>query len=264
MQRGKGERCAAPELRLTQELLSPSRSTTGSRGKKHSRAVDKLEYLPVDVLRSTECRHGSIVFPQVNTVDTYTGEGPIRQSAKTPEKGNRRRRDEKGGCFIYVSFFPTTERKNTSVARLISLILASSARGLKNKFRARKCRSQFKDIFFFQGKRKINFQCVFLWLLRLLVALLWNISFRLEKDYNILIFFFFRTILFYFQCETWYQSNIVFFGAWKVQYTFAFLLLSVMYRIFYLIFFNVSRSGRNALGIWLSTDLSNGVMKRRE
>lgn len=102
--------------------------------KKHSRAVDKLEYLPVDVLRSAECRHGSMVFPQVNTVDAHTGEGRTRQSAKTPEKGNRRRRDEKGGCFIYVSLFPTTERKNTFVARLISLILASNARGLKNKY----------------------------------------------------------------------------------------------------------------------------------
>jgi len=150
VRRGKGEKCAAPELRLTRELLSPSRSTTGSRGKKHSRAVDKLEYLPVDVLRSTECRHGSIVFPQVNTVDTYW-----RKADQTVGENSRKRKQKttrRKGWILYlrVFFFPR-ERKNTSVARLISLILASSARGLKNKFRARnvsrKCKSQFKDIF---------------------------------------------------------------------------------------------------------------------
>lgn len=50
-------------------------------------------------------------------VCAHTRAGPTRQSAKIPsflsEKGNRRQCDEKGGRFIYVSLFPTTERKNT-------------------------------------------------------------------------------------------------------------------------------------------------------
>lgn len=118
----------------------PSRSATGSREKKHSRAVDKLEYLPVDVLRSAECRRGSMIFPQVNTADgcaRILAKGrpdsrripPLHPPKKETEDD---RRDEKGGRFIYVSLLLAAERKNTpTAARLISLILASGARSLK-------------------------------------------------------------------------------------------------------------------------------------
>lgn len=85
--------------------------------KKHSRAVDKLEYLSVDVLRGAECWDGSMVFSQVNTTDGYAR--VVRVRARQPgissrkKKKNRRRRDEKG-CFIYLSLLLSVERKNTS------------------------------------------------------------------------------------------------------------------------------------------------------
>lgn len=44
------------------ESCSHFRSVTRSQRKKHSLAVDKLEYFAVDVLRGEECRKGSMVF----------------------------------------------------------------------------------------------------------------------------------------------------------------------------------------------------------
>lgn len=108
------------------------------REKKHSRAVDKLEYLPVDVLRSAECRRGSMVFPQVNTVDGYVraysrradqtaGESP---SKKETEGDAMKRAD---ALFTCLSSSQRKGKTRPPVARLISLILASGARSLKNK-----------------------------------------------------------------------------------------------------------------------------------
>jgi hypothetical protein len=62
-------------------------------GKKHLRAVDKLEYLPVDILRSTECRGGSMVFSQVNTEDGYARVARARARWYKLEKENRRRQE---------------------------------------------------------------------------------------------------------------------------------------------------------------------------
>jgi len=65
----RGEWARSSRAFVYRESCFPSRSATGARKKKHSRAVDKLEYLPVDILRGAECRGGSMVFSQVNTAD---------------------------------------------------------------------------------------------------------------------------------------------------------------------------------------------------
>lgn len=75
----------------------------------------------LDVLRSAECRRGSMVFPQVNT----SGRG-VRAYSRRTDQTNRQSltkketEDDKGGCFIYVFLLPTTEKRNTPIREKIN------------------------------------------------------------------------------------------------------------------------------------------------
>lgn len=92
----------------------PFRSVMGSQRKKHSLAVDKLEYFLVDVLRGEECREGTMVFfPQVNT-NEYARVSRYRGHKKTNAR-NKRRLDEKGVPFAPIFLFsPSWKEKKLS------------------------------------------------------------------------------------------------------------------------------------------------------
>jgi len=80
-------------------------------GKKHSCSVDKLEYLLVYVLRSTECRRGSMVLPAGKHERTgcarILAKDRLDQPVKLHEKGNRRRE----GWMLYLRVSSSHNRK---------------------------------------------------------------------------------------------------------------------------------------------------------
>lgn len=138
-ERDGGARPSSFRRRLSRVLLSSSRSATGSQGKK---ALACGWQIGVSSRRRLEeCGMSTRVdgFPAGKhggrVCAPRTREGPTRQ----PTKAHRKRKQKATrwkGRMLYLRVSPPRKRKGKTrppVARLISLILASGARSLKNK-----------------------------------------------------------------------------------------------------------------------------------